>query len=329
MKLIRESNDFDWSDDGFDWAREIEVQTDLTPAQIYSRYGVLPLEVVGHYIAGQFNDIYYEGGQLILRTGDWSDFYVLFRDTDSSYGRIGQGLAKLVLAEDDYWEPYYDVVQNWLDDVWDLVTEDSELVEYIKKHIKKGGYIGEPVYSEEKLTEEMLDDISLLGELINDEEMFHDLKMELDRAYENSYNTAARDNIWKAVYEAIKDEFGNSQWITTKNSRGFDVNLLEFNVTKPLLRSVSYDIEDCLDYCKRYFDEEKHYDPEEHNSVEESFEGYCEECMDKPFTDWGDFVNFYGYYLDQTNEPLYPSYDEWPSNSEIKEYFKDDVYSRF
>lgn len=351
MKLIRESDDFNWNDDGFEWAREIEIKTDLTPAQILHRYNTFQKELVGPYIAEQFNDIYFEGGELILRVNHWEDLVDLFRDTDSSYGMIGRGLAKLVLGEDDYWEPYYDIVQNWKGDVWDLVTDDSELLEYIKKYIKKN-YIVPVNYNPNQIDifgetpkkmdvveidgrvldvdfyNEIIQDNDYLGDLIDDEDVFQDLKDELRWAYESSYNGVARDNVWKAAYEAIKGEFGVGDWVTIKNSRGYDENLLRFNVTTVLLNSVSEYISDCFATCRRYFDPERHYNEEEQESEEMAFEEYCEECIDSPFNDYSNFVSFYSFFLSETSGGLYPSYDEYPSGSELSEYFREDVYSR-
>ena len=316
-------------DDDWDWAKEIEIETDLTPAQIYNRYDAFPLEVVGPYIAGQFNDVVYEGGKLYVEADGWFDFVDLFEDRASNYGYMGRYLARAVLSDDDFWEPYdpSDLVSDWVDDVWDLVTDDGVLLEYVKKHIREGSYIGESLYSGEELTEEMLEDISLLGELINDEEMFHDLKIELKWSYGSAYNQVASNNVYEAATDAVIDIFGKGEWIQKKDSRGYDVHLLKFDATDVILESVSNEISDCWGGCRKYYDPERHYDSEEHESEEQAFEEFCEECVDKPF-EWGGFLPFYSRYLEERGDELNPRYDEWPDSEDLKEYFREDVYNR-
>ena len=324
-KNLNESEEDDW-----EWAKEIEIKTDLTPAQIYNRYEMFPVEVVGPYIAGQFSDVTYEGGRLILETDGWCDFVDLFEDKDSNYGWMGRGLARAVLCDDDYWEPYSssDLVQNWIDDVWDLVTDDQELLDYIKKHIIEGGFIGELLYSEEELREDMLQDDDLLGELINEDDMFHDLKMELKWAYGSAYNMAASNNVHVAANDAIIDIFGKGEWIQKQNRRGDTIHIFKFDATDIILESIANEIGDCWYHCRKWYDPEKHYDPEEHENEEQSFEEYCEECIDKPFDDWGSFLGFYSRYLEDRDGEISARFDEYPDNSDLKEYFREDVYGR-
>ena len=320
-------------EDAFGWIRDIEVDTDLTPAQIKMKYDAFPLEVVGPNMPG-FRDIHWEGGKLMLYINHWEDLAELFEDNDSSrYGYITKWLAEKVLAEDDYWEPYDDVISDWQNDVWDLVTDNKELLDYIKKYIKKGDFIGQELeYDEDPdmggFREDMLLDDSLLGELIETEPMFEDLKRELSWAYENSYNNAARDNVWKAAYGALDDILGKGEWTSFENRRGHTEHMLKFDVTDLVMSSVEDDIDYCLDGCKRYFDPERHFDEEEHESEAEAFEAFCEECHDYPFTEWGDFVSFYKNYLDERNDLLNPSFSEWPDSDEVAEFFVEDVYGR-
>ena len=324
-KILRESDDFGW-------IRDVEVNTDLTPAQIKMRYEVFPLEVVGPNMPG-FRDIHWEGGKLILYVDHWEDFAELFVDNDSSqYGYITKWLAEKVLAEDDYWEPYYDVVHNWMDQVWDMVTDNEKLLNYIKKYIKEGDFIGQELeYDEDPdmggFREDMLLDNDLLGELIRDEDIFEDLKRELTWAYESAYNVAARDNVWKAAYGSLKDIFGEGEWTSFENGRGQTRHMLKFDVTDLVMETVEKEIDNCLEGCKRYFDPERHVD-DEHESEAEAFEEFCDECHDFPFTEWGDFISFYRNYLYEWDDLLNPSFSEWPDDKDVAEYFAEDVYGR-
>ncbi len=324
-KILKES-------DEFDWVRDIEVKHDLTPAQIYHRYQTFPLEVVGPYIDGQFRDIYYEGGKLLLRVNGWENLSSLFENTDSRYGYVGRHLAELVLNDGDYWEPYYDIVSNWKSDVWELVEDDDDLLKYIKEYIVENDFIEKPLecddcYDYDVLKMEMLDDSDVLGDIINDDEMFDDLKRELELAYESAYNTAARDEIFKSVYGSIKDLFGENSWVEIKRG-GRTRHMLEFDVTGIVLESLQQSIDYCFDDCRRWWNPEKHYDPEDGLSEEETFENFCE-CIDNPFDKWGDFLGFYSDLLNESSDMLNPRYDEWPDSDDVKKYFSEDVYSRF
>lgn len=350
-KLIKKILKEEFEDDGFDWIRNIEVNTDLSPAQIKMRYDVFPVEVVGPSMSN-FSDIYWEGKRLILRVNHWEDFSELFKDNDSSqYGYIDKSLAKVVLGEDDYWEPYYDVVHDWENQVWDLVTDNKELLDYIKNYIKEyfvipnnydpkqldmfdGASKRKDVFEidgrilDTDFFNEIITDDQYLGELVDDDPTFEDLKNELTWAYESAYNTAARDNVWKSAYGAIKDIFGEGEWISFENRRGYTGYKLKFDVTGLVLSTTEDSIENCLADCRRYFDPETHYDVDEDESVEKAFESFCEECEDWPFTEFGDFTSFYAHYLDENGDMLNPSFSELPNDKDVAEYFVEDVYGR-
>ena len=67
-KIIKEEMD------DFDWVRNIEVDTDLTPAQLYNRINDLPHGIVGPYVEKEFADIKYENGRYYLMMDDFCDF---------------------------------------------------------------------------------------------------------------------------------------------------------------------------------------------------------------------------------------------------------------
>ena len=333
-KTINESEE-----DDFGWVRDIEVTTDLTPAQIKMRYDAFPLEVVGPNMP-RFRDIHWEGGKLMLYVDHWEDFAELFVDNDSSqYGYMTKWLAEKVLAEDDYWEFYSDVVYDWMGQVWDIVTDNKDVYDRIVNHIQEM-YIGDSMSGnmtitldgeEVELTQELFDswvgDYNVLGEIINDVDEFNGLKMELTWAYGNAYNVATRDNVWKAAYGSLKDIFGEGEWTSFQNARGQTRHMLKFDVTDLVMDSVEKEIDNCLEDCKRYFDPERHVD-DEHESESEAFEEFCTECHDFPFTEYGDFISFYRNYLYEWDELFNPSFGEYPDDKDIAEYFVEDVYGR-
>ena len=155
--------------------------------------------------------------------------------------------------------------------------------------------------------------------------MFYDLKTDLSWAYSSAYSLAEQDNIWKSIKGAITDLFGEGKWVELQKRK--NTHMLVFDVTDTLMESVEEELERCLESCRRYFDPDNHVS-DEHSSVEEAFEEYCEGCVDYPFTDYGHFLTFYRDYLDERDELFNPSFDEYPDNKDIAEYFAEDVYGR-
>ena len=317
--------------DDFQWIRDIEIETDLTPAQIVNRYDSFPSEVVGPMIHGAFGDIYYEGGKYILKVDSRCDFTQLFKDIDSSYGYMGKYLAKNVLCDDDYWEPYdsRDLVYDWSDQVWSMVARNTELYNYVVEWIGDNLVGDEMRFDGEETTltkENVLDwsaDSDVLGQVIDELDVFEDLKLNLTWAYGSAYNVAARDEIYDSAIGAIMDVFGKGEWESgTNNQLTFDVTVL---VNDVLVEA----IEDCWYDCRRYWSTDNQDSYTDGLSEEEAFEEWCEECLDFPFNEYSDFIDFFEYYLDDRGEMLNPSFDEYPDDSKIYPYFIEDAYSRF
>ena len=316
-KTMNESEEDDWG-----WAKEIEIKTNLTPAQIYNRYQTFPVEVVGPYIAGQFRDIEYRGGKLYFITDGWCDLVRLFEDNNGGYNYMNRYLAKNIFCDDDYWEPYstHDLIgREWKSTVWDLVTDDPKALEYIKKYIREGGFIEGELENGEPFREDMLLDDDLIGDLINEDEMFDDLKRELGWAYASSYNNAVSNDIYNTAKDSIIDLLGEPTW---------EAGNLVFESTDLILNTVKKLISECLDGCKKYYDPEKHYDTTEHEDEIEAFESFCEECVDKPFDQTSWFVDLYVEHLEENDDELSPHFSDYATNSEMKEYFLEDLYGR-
>jgi hypothetical protein len=287
-----------------------------------------------------FSDISYEGGKYILKVDSWFDFSDLFLDVHSDYNSIGRDLAKRILSDEDYWEPYasHDLVYDWSDQVWSMVTGDKELYNYVVKWIGDN-LVGDEMHFDRKETtltkENVLEwsaDSDVLGQEIDELDVFEDLKLNLTWAYGSAYNTATRDNIYNSVIGVIRDDFGKGEW----ESKTFNINgedktrhQLRFDVTDLLEDSVTEYISDCWSNCRRWWDpKEQHSGYLEDQSEEEGFEEYCDECRDTPFNEYSTFLYFYKEYLDDTDGLYYPSYDEYPDDEPLTKYFIEDVYAR-
>ena len=337
-KIIRE----EIGEDDFQWVKDIEIDTNLTPSQIVNRYDSFPSVVVGPMIHSAFGDIFYEGGKYILKVDSWCDFKYLFKDTDSGYGYMGKYLAEKVLCGDeDYWEPYdsHDLVYDWSDQVWSMVARDKELYNYIVKWVGDTLIGDEMRFEGEETTltkENVLEwsaDSDVLGEMIDELDVFEDLKLNLTWSYGSAYNVAATDEIYNSAIEAIMDIFGKGKWESSiiknrYNDNEKTVNLLNFDVTSLVNNVLVESIEDCWGGCRKYWDPDGR-DFDEGQTEEDAFEDWCEECLDYPFANYGDFIDFLANRLDENDELLNPSYDEYPDDSKVYPYFIEDAYSRF
>jgi len=332
-KILKENSEFDW-------IRDIEVTTDLTPAQIVNRYDSFPSEVIGPMIHSSFGDIHYVGGKYILKVDSWCEFTGLFRDSDSDYGYMGKYLAERLLCDDDgdYWEPYnsHDLVYDWINQVWSMVARDKELYNRIVEWVGDT-LVGDEMYFEGEETtltqENVLEwsaDSDVLGQEIDELDVFEDLKINLTWSYGSAYNTAARDVIYNSAVGAIMDIFGKGEWESNKvkNNNGQErtIHLLTFDVTELIEDVLVEAIEDCWAGCRRYWNSENRDLGDQ--TEEEAFEEWCEECLDFPFNEYSDFLDFFGYYLDDRDDLMNPRFDEYPDDSKLYPYFVEDFYSR-
>jgi len=336
QESIKESDDFQW-------IKDIEIETDLTPSQIVNRYeSSFPSTVVGPMIHGAFGDLYYEGGKYILKADSWCDFKDLFKDTDSDYGYMGKYLAEKVLCgDDDYWEPYdsHDLVYDWFDQVWSMVARDKELYTYVVEWIGDTLVGDEMRFEGEETTltkENVLEwsaDSDVLGQEIDELDVFEDLKLNLTWAYGSAYNVAARDEIYGSAIGAIMDIFGKGEWgsetFTMTNNQEKTVHKLAFDVTGLVNDAFVEVMEDCWAGCRKYWNPDDQYPDVYGLSEEEAFEEYCEQCVDFPFNEFSGFIDFFEYYLDDRDDMLNPRFDDHPDDSKIYPYFIEDAYSRF
>lgn len=327
--------------DDFQWIKDIEIETDLTPAQIVNRYDSFPSAVVGPMIHRAFGDLYYEGGKYVLKVDEWCDFTELFKDTDSGYGYMGKYLAEKVLCDDDYWEPYdsHDLVYDWSDQVWSMVARDKELYNYVVEWIGDN-LIGDEMRFEGEETiltkENVLEwsaDSDVLGQEIDELDVFEDLKINLTWAYGSAYNVAARDEIYNSAVGSIMDIFGKGEWESNKvknhNGEEKTVHKLVFDVSNLIDDVLVESIENCWSSCRKYWGPQDGRDWDEGQTEEDVFEEWCEECLDYPFTEFGDFIDFLANHLDENDGMLNPRYDENPDDSKIYPYFIEDAYNRF
>ena len=178
-----------------------------------------------------FGDIKWEGDTPYLILDSWGEFHELFYSED-------RDLVERVLGED--WAELYSIDRVYfMDEVWSELDEKS--LQHIKDYIKDNGFIGEELdfepdgYDTNILTEEMLEDNDLLGELINDEYMFDELRGELNNFYRWAYESAAEDELFKSLKDDIESLLGSEgEWdmVKSKKEGGSDRHILKFDVSK-------------------------------------------------------------------------------------------------
>ena len=262
--------------------------------------------LVKHYFIRELNDIDYKDGKFMLSVSNWDEFTVMFKDCDYQ-GYICKHTAETVLAEDDYWEPYYDVVSDWMDQVWDSVDDETykAIVEHIREHCLGDVF----TYDDEEmtLTEEILTswlgETEILGHIINDAEggCFEDLKNTMRWAYESGHNTASRDNYWNATHEAIKSVVGESKWVSSsyeKQDGSLDTkHYLEFDVTNIF-----------MDVIRTYFDD--YADLEYDHEIELEYSSFLDN-LSLLMTE------------ELYEELLNPRVSEWPDSDKVSEYMNE------
>ncbi len=329
-KILRE--DFDWATDvpsyddmNIDWEEHVlpyltgkrptydedgdindyEDWDDISPNE-QEEYSPL----AKHYFVRHLNDIDFEDGKFIMRVGSWSEFSEMFKDCDYS-GYICRYTAEQVLGEEMDWEPYYDVVHDWMDQVWESVNDET--YKTIVAHIRKWmmGDILEVDGEEFELTEELLkswlSEKEILGHMIDNEvgSGFEDMKNEMRWAYENGYNTAARDEYWNSTHEAIKGIVGKSEW------EEYKVKKMDGEITRHQLK---FDVTDIfMDVIQTFFDDYADLDYDHETELEyDSFLDNLIFLMNEEIYD----------------EPLNPRVSEWPDDDKVVEYFNEDMLSR-
>ncbi len=348
-KILKES------EDEFDWVQDlVPADFNYPPGAIYYKFGDSE-EVRGYIlkkVVGGFVDLKLVGDRVILETDGWCDFADLFYDDHrGTDGYVNRYVAKKMLCDEDgdWWNPYDDIISNrreWKSTLWDdNVIGNDDVITEILNHIKKN-YVSKPNYNPNQLDifgelpkkqnvvnikgrildddyfYELKNDLDLLGDLINQEEEFSNLRSELRWAYDDAYNTAARDQVWSAVKDKIEDEFGAGKWLQKDIQKPSGVSTkhyMEFDITNLFWSSTLNFFYHCLN--NRVGKESvQDYTLEE---LEETFE----ECM-TPAYEYSNFLEFYSALLDENGDEFNPRYQNYPDDGDIQKYFTESVSNR-
>lgn len=343
------------SEEEFEWVKDlIPADFNYEPGAIYYKFGDNK-EVRGYIlkkVVDGFNDLKLVGDRVMLETDGWCDFADLFYDDSrGSDGRVNRHVAKKMLCEDDgdWWNPYDGVIYNrreWKSTLWDdNVIGNDVVIKEILNHIKKK-YVSKPNYNPSQLDifgelpkkqnvveikgrildddyfYELKNNLDLLGDLINQEEEFSDLRSELRWAYDDAYNTAARDQVWEAVKDRIEAEFGTGKWSQKDIQKLSGVatrHYMEFDITNLFWPTILNFFDHCLNsrVGKQSVDD---YTLEE---LEETFE----ECMTPAYQE-SYFLSYYSVLLNENGDEFNPRFQKYPDDEDIQKYFTESVMDR-
>lgn len=173
-----------------------------------------------------FGDIIKTGDRVYMFCSEWKDLVDLFDSND-------RNLVEDIL-DPDWSEIFGDFDISFEDDVTEVLSDKA--INHIKEYIKENDFIGKEIYTLDEeygdiLTEELLEDKYTLFHLIDEEQMFNDLKWELKNMYRWSYNSASEGELFNSLKDTITSFLGSEgDWDEIK--KGDKVNqILKFDVT--------------------------------------------------------------------------------------------------
>ena len=173
-----------------------------------------------------FGDIIKSGDRIYMFCSEWKDLADLFDVDDKT-------LVEDIL-DPDWSEIFGDFDISFEDDVTEVLSDKA--INHIKEYIKENDFIGKEIYTLDDeygdiLTEELLEDENTLFHLIDEEQMFNDLKIELKNMYRWSYNSASEGELFNGIKETITSFLGSDgDWDEIK--KGDKINhILKFDVT--------------------------------------------------------------------------------------------------
>ena len=337
-KILKEEQE---EDDDFAWIRDVipqELSAQLDPIEVYYLYGFDNPSLKSHVAKDyeqQFSDIVVKGDKIMLVVDDWVDFKPLFSDSDRAYSRVNQYLIEQIFSE-DYWEPYDNVNETW-GTIWEYVTDSGRLTDHILNYIKDFitpenynpnqldiygelpkkrniTYIGDKVFDKEYFNY-LSQNLDKLGEILDEDNyLFNDLGREIYWAYNEAYNRVVLNNIYHAATDAITDIFGGGEWQEIERRGGRQRHMRVFDITDLFWSMLTDYYSAEIGRCEIPADKRGDID-------------YLRQSCyyDEPFSDYGNFIDFYHGIVDPE---LNPSFDDYAYGGDLIEQFEEAIYSR-
>ena len=206
-----------------------------------------PDKTTKYIVDNYFNDVTSENGRYIFRLNNREDLSIFFKD-DGGSDMGSKKLAKLILQE-DWWEPFYDALQDVYDEVIENLTPENLklLAEKINDELS-----GSKIEPETSLLEDIAIDQGhpdyvelsadlLLNTIFEEKESTKyildreavDTSSELYSLYHNAYNSAYVDEKWENLTNELKsllgiDNIGEYRSKKVKNYKGEEVNINDY-----------------------------------------------------------------------------------------------------
>lgn len=246
----------------------------------------------------RIDDIKIVNGEPILMVINRDDYAFLFEN---------ESLAKAILSGELDWELYYDVVYDWIDQVWDCV--EPKTMEVIKAWIKENivdyeNDEGETIEINDTYLNEISDDE--LGDIINSNGYFEDLKNEMTWAYGSAYNSEAQSKVYEEVTDDLERYLG--KYI------GYEPYIVKKNF---------------------YNKETSRMDSKEETEYRYIFDigsDFYKTLYDYSLSNWGHTVDYNTYYgtllKDLEPDTIYIETEVYPNQKDVCEYFNEDLPNR-
>jgi len=155
---------------------------------------------------------YTSRSNIFLSVDNFHEFSVLFEESE-------QYIIENVVGED--WFELYDMNYIKIDDIIDDINIES--LNHIKEYIISN-YLGLELDDGGVLTIELLNDEDTLKDMIINEELLYDLKIDLENLYGDAYNITAESELFDSFNNQLKDFFDVSE-IKYNNKNEIEVNV--------------------------------------------------------------------------------------------------------
>jgi len=212
-----------------------------------NKFKTNPDKTTKYIVDNYFGDISSENGRYILKLDNREDLSIFFK-RDGGRDMSSQELAKLILQE-DWWEPFYDSLQDVYDEVIENLTpENLNLLankindELLDSKIEPETSLlediaedqGHPEYVElsvDLLLNTIFEDKESTKYILNHEA--NDTNSELYSLYHNAFNTAYVDEKWENLTSELKsllgiENIGEYRSRKVKNYKGEEVNISDY-----------------------------------------------------------------------------------------------------
>lgn len=284
-----------------------------------NKFKTNPDKTTKYIVDNYFGDISSENGRYILKLDNREDLSIFFK-RDGGRDMSSQELAKLILQE-DWWEPFYDSLQDVYDEVIENLTPENLKLLAEKINDELSGSEVDPYTS---LLEDIAEDQGhpeyvelsvdlLLNTIFEDKESTkyilnheaNDTDSELYSLYHNAFNTAYVDEKWENLTSELKsllgiENIGEYRSRKVKNYKGEEVNISDYFI----------DVTNFLpDVIKSTFDD-RYMNDDYRNQFEYygSFESFVEEMIYENVIEGGS---------------LYMPYYDYPDHDRVERYMNE------